>query len=76
MLNEVIEILAECLEKQNSEIHGTDEFRDYEEWDSLAYLSVIAYIDDKYGYVVPLEDFRQCRTVSSLADYLSTHVEK
>jgi acyl carrier protein len=76
MLDEVIGIMAECLEKPTSEINGSDEFRNYEEWDSLAYLSVIASIDEKYNYVVPLDDFRSCRTVKALAEYLSTHVEK
>jgi acyl carrier protein len=76
MLNEVISIFAECLEKSTDEIKGIDEFRDYKEWDSLAYLSVIAAIDDKYNHVVPLEDFRSCRTVNALAEYLETHVDK
>ena len=76
MLDEVIGIMVECLEKTNGEINGSDEFRNYGEWDSLAYLSVIASIDEKYDYVVPLEDFRCCRTVKALAEYLSSHVEK
>jgi acyl carrier protein len=76
MLDEVIGILLECLEKTKEEIQGCDEFRLYTEWDSLAYLSVIAAIDDKYNFVVPLEDFRSCRTVSELSQYLETHLEK
>jgi acyl carrier protein len=75
MLETIIGIFAESLEKSAGEIRGNDEFRNYAEWDSLAYLSVIAAIDDKFNYVVPLEDFRSCRTVNALADYLATHVE-
>ncbi len=75
MLHELISLMAECLEKEPEEIKETDEFREYEEWDSLAYLSVIAAIDDAYGLVVPVEDFRSCRTVQALADYVASHKE-
>ena len=73
MLQEIINIMAECLEKSIDEVKAEDEFREYEEWDSLAYLSVIASIDDEYGLVVPVEDFRACRTVKDLADYVAEH---
>ena len=73
MINEVINLMAECLEKEPKDIKSTDEFREYEEWDSLAYLSVIAAIDDNYGLVIPIEDFRFCRTVQALADYVMAH---
>ena len=76
MLEIVVGIMAECLEKPSEEINGSDEFRNYGEWDSLAYLSVIAAIDERYDYVVPLEDFRSCRTVASLAEYLENHLGK
>jgi acyl carrier protein len=75
MLETVLGIFAECLEKSADEIGVDDEFRNYAEWDSLAYLSVIAAIDDRFDYVVPLDDFRSCRTVNALVDYLSAHIE-
>ena len=73
MISQIINLIAECLEKEPGEIKATDEFREYEEWDSLAYLSVIAAIDDNYGLVIPIEDFRSCRTVQALADYVMAH---
>jgi len=73
MLNQIITLIAECLERNASQISGTDQFREYEEWDSLAYLSVIAQIDDDFGIVVPVEDFRTCRTVQDLAAYVEKH---
>lgn len=75
MIQEIIDLLAECLEREPSEIRGMDEFRTYEEWDSLAYLTVIAAIDDNYGFVFPLEDFRACRTVCALTAYVESHKE-
>ena len=70
MINEVINLMAECLEKEPNEIQATDEFREYEEWDSLAYLSVIAKIDEDYHLVIPREDFQKIRTIEDLANYL------
>ena len=62
--------MAECLEKEPEAIKATDEFREYEEWDSLAYLSVIAKIDEDYHLVIPREDFQKIRTIEDLANYL------
>ena len=75
MLLEIVNLMAELLEKELHDVSPTDEFREYEEWDSLAYLSVIAAIDDAYGLVIPVEDFRACRTVKALADYVEAHKE-
>ena len=75
MLKEIIALMAECLEKEPEQIKETDEYREYEEWDSLAYVAVIAAIDDAYEIVIPIEDFRTCRTVKALADYVEAHKE-
>jgi len=73
MLSNIIKMFEEILERDSGTINAQDEFREYEEWDSLAYLSVIAAIDDNYGLVIPIEDFRSCRTVQALADYVMAH---
>ncbi len=73
MLETVITMMEELLERDAGTVKPEDEFREYEEWDSLAYLSVIAKIDEDFGMVVPLDDFRQCRTVRALSEYLDKH---
>lgn len=73
MLDKIVALMAECLEREPESINASDLFREYEEWDSLAYLSVIAQIDDDYGIVVPIEDFRSCKTIKDLADYVDKH---
>ena len=70
MINEIINLMAECLEKEPGELKATDEFREYEEWDSLAYLSVIAKIDEDYHFVIPRDEFQKIRTIEDLANYL------
>ena len=70
MISQIINLIAECLEKEPGEIKATDEFREYEEWDSLAYLSVIAKIDEDYHFVIPRDEFQKIRTIEDLANYL------
>jgi acyl carrier protein len=70
MMTKIIELFEEILERDPGTVKDHDEFREYEEWDSLAYLSVIAKVDEDYGLVIPREDFQQIRTVKQLAEYL------
>ena len=70
MISQIINLIAECLEKEPEEIKATDEFREYEEWDSLAYLSVIAKIDEDYHLVIPRDEFQKIRTIKDLTNYL------
>lgn len=46
----------------------TDEFRSYEEWDSIANLSVIALIDEEYDVVIENSDFKNINTLQELWD--------
>lgn len=70
MITKIIELFEEILERDPGTVNAEDEFREYDEWDSLAYLSVIAKVDEDYGLVIPREDFQKIRTVKQLADYL------
>ena len=66
MEKKIIEQLKDILEIENIEVNLEDNFRDYENWDSMAALSVIAMIDDEFGVVINGEDFRQLNTVGDL----------
>ena len=65
MEKEFIEAFRETIEREG-EILLRDEFRNYDEWDSLAYLSVIAMLDENYEVIIELEDFRKQITVGAL----------
>ena len=43
-----------------------DNFREYEEWSSLAYLSVIAMLDEEYDCQIEEADFRKLQTIGDL----------
>jgi acyl carrier protein len=65
-LNDFIEKLKEVLEIEDREINPTDIFRDYDEWDSLAYLSVIAYLDEEFEIQIEESDFKKLITIEDL----------
>ena len=62
-----IELFAEALERED-EIKMEDEFRNYEEWSSMAYLSVIAMMDEEYDVQMEEADFKKLRTVQAVYD--------
>lgn len=66
MEKKFIEQLKEALEIEDRELSMDDEFRDYEEWNSLAYLSVIAMLDEEYNIQIEEFEFRQLKTIGDL----------
>ena len=66
-MEKFLELLADALERED-EIKMEDEFRDYDEWGSIAYLSVIAMMDEEYNVQMEEADFRKLRTVQALYD--------
>lgn len=57
--------MKDVLDIDDRELSLDDEFKSFDEWDSLAYLSTIAMIDDEYGVVISAAEFR---ALTSLGD--------
>ena len=66
-MEKFIELFSEALERED-EIKMEDEFRNYEEWSSIAYLSVIAIMDEEYDVQIEEADFKKLRTVQAVYD--------
>lgn len=66
-MEKFIALFAEALERED-EIRMEDEFRNYEEWGSIAYLSVIAMMDEEYDVQMEEADFKKLRTVQTVYD--------
>jgi len=66
MKEKFLQIVAEALEKDLQCIQITDNFRDYEEWDSLGILSIMALMEENFGAIVSRESLNQCRTLEDL----------
>jgi acyl carrier protein len=67
METKFIQLFAEVLELESDDQLTTETiFRDLEEWDSLAYLSVIAMIDEEFDIVIEGNDFKKLITIGDL----------
>lgn len=64
-MEKFIENFAEALEREDA-IKMEDEFRNYDEWSSIAYLSVIAMMDGEYDIQIEETEFKKLRTVQDL----------
>ena len=56
----------EVLEIEDHEVNPEDKYRDYEEWDSLAFLSLQALINDEYDITIPRSEFDNVQTIEEL----------
>lgn len=66
MENKIKEAFREAMDNEDLEINLSDNFREYEEWDSLAYLSMIATLDEEFGVEIEDETFEKLQTVEDL----------
>lgn len=66
--------VAEILEVDD--VKSTDLLDNFEEWDSLAVLSVIVMIDSDYRINLTAEEIRNSRTGQGLLDLVATKTSK
>ena len=69
-MEQFIENFKETLEIEDYEVKPEDKFRDYEEWDSLAFLSLQALINDEYDITIPRDEFDKVQTIAELYDLI------
>jgi acyl carrier protein len=72
METKFLEMISEVFELEDKFIAMEDIFREYDEWDSLARLSLIAEIDDVYNVFIEDEVFKHLITL----DDLFTEIQK
>ncbi len=72
METKFLDQLTELLERETP-VKTEDIFRDYHNWDSLAYLSVISFVDEEYEIVIPREIFKNLITVKDIWDYIQNN---
>lgn len=70
-----LEMISDVLEIEDRTIEMTDAFRDYDEWDSLARLSLIAEIDDVYNIVIEDEVFKNLVTLGDLYNEINKRTQ-
>lgn len=69
-----IEKFAEAIEIEPIESLSADTiFRELDEWDSLAYLSIIAMMDEEYDVQIENADFKQLKTLGDIMNYIENN---
>lgn len=72
--NKFLNSFAEALEIDDSSMLTREtEFQNLDEWDSMAYLSVIAMLDDQYGVQIENAEFVKFITLGELMDYIANN---
>lgn len=62
-----IEKFAEAIEIEDSSmITPATIFRELDEWDSLTYLSVIAFLDEEFNVQIENAEFKELTTIQDL----------
>jgi acyl carrier protein len=56
--------MAELLEVET--VNESDKLEEFESWDSLTSLSIIAYIDENYNVTVSAKDLIEAETIGKL----------
>ena len=75
MKEKFIEKFKEALDNEDKEISLDDKFRDYDEWDSLRYLSVIAMIDSEFDIIIETAEFKKIETVGGLIEEVEKRIK-
>lgn len=68
MEKEFLELFKETLDIEDRDISMSDHFRTFEEWDSIANLSLIAMIDVEYEVIIENSVFKNIETLQELWD--------
>jgi len=66
MEEKFINLFCETLEIEDAQVTSETIFRDLEQWDSLAYLSVIAMIDEEFDIQIEGAEFKELKTIGDL----------
>jgi acyl carrier protein len=66
MKEHFLEKVKETLEIEGRDLQFSDNFKEYDEWDSLNLLSIIAMIDEDYGVVVDSNSMSKVNTLDEL----------
>lgn len=65
-----LENIAEILEEESVEL--TDEFEQFDAWDSLTVLSIIAFCDAEYGVALSADEIDNSGTVEGLRQLIES----
>lgn len=71
--NQFLDNFRSILNIKDRELGLGDKFRDMEEWDSLAFLSIMAMIDEEYGILINAAEFQELHTLGDIEAFINQH---
>lgn len=72
-VQDFIEKFAEAIDVDANELTADTEFRNLEDWDSVAYISVIAMMDEEYDIQIEMPVFKTLKTLGAIAEYIDNN---
>lgn len=72
---EFLNNLEEILELDDNTLKGDEVLMDIEQWDSLAFLSVIAMADENFDMVIEGDKLEEIKSVDDLVALVSEHLD-
>lgn len=72
-VQDFIEKFAEAIDVEATELTVDTEFRYLEDWDSVAYISVIAMMDEEYDIQIEMPVFKTLKTLGEIAEYIENN---
>jgi acyl carrier protein len=73
MKEQFLNQVKETLEITDREINFEDNFKEYDEWDSLNLLSIIAMIDEEYGVTIDSNTMSKISTIEELYNIIESN---
>lgn len=64
----VFEIIAECLEKNVSDLTLDTDMDDVEEWDSMRNVMILARLEDEFDIIIPEDDIFDLVTIGAIVE--------
>ena len=67
-----MEVIKYSLEMEDKTLTMEDRFKEFEEWDSLAQLTLIAELDENFDVTIQSSDFKDIHTLQQLFDHIQS----
>jgi len=72
MKDKFLELFKEVFEMEDQEVKFDDKFREYDGWDSLTHLSLIAMLDTEFDVQIEEQELSKLITVEDLFKKVSS----
>ncbi|AQW83678.1 acyl carrier protein [Campylobacter pinnipediorum] len=67
-LNNKMELIAELLDLKTSDFKSETILSELDEWDSMAAISYVVMMDEKFGKIIDTKDIKNFKTIQDILD--------